>query len=288
MQALITSILLLLAAHPSHAQVDKALAYLATEVSRWSKDNQCFSCHNNGDGARALYIAMQVGKRVDLAMLKETAAWLNEPALWKTAGANPGISDKTLAGIQYASALAESKPRNRKTLLEAAAVVAEGQSDDGSWKIDELGSPASYGTALATYFALNTLKLGDPNRFAKPIAHAQAWFAALQPSNVPEAAAAVMAGQKGLAFLLEAQNSNGGWGPWKLAPSEPFDTALAILAIKNERNAVERGRAFLLRTQLASGGWPATTRPPDGQSYAQHISTTAWAVIALLRTETDR
>ncbi|MEX0713581.1 MAG: hypothetical protein WD278_14585 [Pirellulales bacterium] len=36
--------------------------------------------------------------------------------------------------------------------------------------------------------------------------------------------------------------------------------------------------------QLEDGSWPETTRPAGGQSYAQRISTTAWATIALLAT----
>ena len=30
-----------------------ALAYLTREVPRWSRENHCYSCHNNGDAARA-------------------------------------------------------------------------------------------------------------------------------------------------------------------------------------------------------------------------------------------
>ena len=83
------------------------------------------------------------------------------------------------------------------------------------------------------------------------------------------------------------QNSDGGWGPWKHSPSEAFDTAIAMIALQSLSLAperVKRGRDFLLRSQLTNGGWPETTRPAGGQSYAQHISTTAWATIALLRT----
>ena len=31
----------------------RALAYLASEVPRWSRENKCYSCHNDGDAARA-------------------------------------------------------------------------------------------------------------------------------------------------------------------------------------------------------------------------------------------
>ena len=49
--------------------------------------------------------------------------------------------------------------------------------------------------------------------------------------------------------------------------------------------ALRRGRAFLLDEQLEDGSWPETTRPPGQQSYAQYISTTGWATLALLETQ---
>jgi hypothetical protein len=47
---------------------------------------------------------------------------------------------------------------------------------------------------------------------------------------------------------------------------------------------VAGGRAFLLEAQLGDGSWVETTRPAGQQSYAQYISTTAWATLALLAT----
>jgi hypothetical protein len=38
----------------------------------------------------------------------------------------------------------------------------------------------------------------------------------------------------------------------------------------------------LMRRQLADGSWPETTRPAGQASYAQRISTTAWALLALI------
>lgn len=88
-------------------------------------------------------------------------------------------------------------------------------------------------------------------------------------------------------LLLEGQGSTGGWGPYSQSPAETFDTALALiaLALEEQRESVEarkRGREFLMKEQQRDGGWPATTRPTGGESYAQRISTTAWALIGLL------
>ena len=48
------------------------------------------------------------------------------------------------------------------------------------------------------------------------------------------------------------------------------------------REAIQRGRGYLVASQADDGGWIETTRPPGLESYAQRISTTAWALLALL------
>ena len=48
---------------------------------------------------------------------------------------------------------------------------------------------------------------------------------------------------------------------------------------------VARGRQYLLETQLDDGSWPETTRPAGQISYAQYISTTGWALLALLASQ---
>src|SRR5713101_5794378 len=51
-----------LAAGTAYAQAEaRATGYLIVEVPRWEKENHCFSCHNNGDGARVLYAASRLG-----------------------------------------------------------------------------------------------------------------------------------------------------------------------------------------------------------------------------------
>src|SRR6185436_19333086 len=42
----------------------RAVEFLKREVPAWSRDNGCFSCHNNGDAARALYAASKKGYHV--------------------------------------------------------------------------------------------------------------------------------------------------------------------------------------------------------------------------------
>jgi squalene cyclase len=73
-----------------------------------------------------------------------------------------------------------------------------------------------------------------------------------------------------------------------------FDTAIVLLALAatgkqaGVMDHIRRGRNFLATRQNPDGGWPATTRPPGGESYAQRLSTTGWATLALLATSDMR
>jgi squalene-hopene/tetraprenyl-beta-curcumene cyclase len=58
--------------------------------------------------------------------------------------------------------------------------------------------------------------------------------------------------RRGIAFLLDVQNSDGGWGGAKATPSSVEETAVAVevlidLAPSNAREAVERGIDYLIR-----------------------------------------
>jgi len=293
----------------------RAVAYLAQETPKWFAGNHCFSCHNNGDGARALFLAVQRGYAVPAKALEDTLRWLRDPAGWDHNPGNPGFSDKRLARIQFAAALAEAwrtgYTHDRDALLLAAESLVSEQERDGAfpgaWKIDTggvAGAPATYGSALATYMARRTLEIADAHRFAQPIGRANQWLNFMQPQNVLDRAAILLAlpdsAPKHLDALLAAQTSDGGWGPQPHAPAEAFDTALALLALHgvvrpeaganlrdahNPAAAIERGRAFLAKFQLADGSWPETTRPAGFTSYAERISTAAWAAYALLTTD---
>src|SRR5262249_51158881 len=99
---------LLLAAPALDPAITRAVGYLSQEVPRWHRENHCYSCHNNGDAARALYAASRKGYRVTPAALADTKNWLSHPDDWDKNPGNPAFSDKKLARIQFAGALAEA------------------------------------------------------------------------------------------------------------------------------------------------------------------------------------
>jgi hypothetical protein len=220
--------------------------------------------------------------------------WLLAPAGWDHDRANPAFGNKKLGRIQFAAALAQAYDagivRDRTALIAAAKSLLAYQEADGSWQIDAgsaVGSPVTYGPALSTYMARRTLEMAG---FAEASAKARQWLAASKPRSVLDAAAlllAVPSRQDCLGLILGAQSSDGGWGPYPMAAAEPFDTAVVLLALRElkQRESIARGRAFLIASQRPDGGWPETTRPRGGQSYAQHISTSAWATMALVLTD---
>jgi hypothetical protein len=283
----------------------KAVAFLSREVPAWARENGCYSCHNNGDAARALYAASRNGYSVSWDVLADTTAWVVRPERWDHNKGDPGFSDKRLANIQFAAALVAAREsghaKARASVTEAARKVAADQGEDGSWPIDAqntVGSPATYGTTLATLTAWRILK--ETGGFEAAMRRAERWLQGTKPRNVPEAAALLgasaqswlLAGKQSecLKMVRAAQTSDGGWGPYADAPPEAFDTALVLLALAELRGTegvdemLGRGREFLVREQKADGSWPATTRPRGGESYAQQMSTTGWATLALLKT----
>ena len=301
---------------------DRAIAFLSGEVPRWPAENNCFSCHNNGDAARALYTAVRLDYAVEAEALRDTTAWLQNPAAWDDNALGLEFADTTLARIQFAGALVDAmladRIRDSAPLADAVALIAADQTDEGFWQLDasgSIGSPATYGRALATWAALRALRQAetvDVADLAPVIARADAWMRGAEVHTVIDAAAAVLAlggtldsaavaqRQRCLELIREGRAPSGGWGAYLTSAVEPFDTALVVLAlqpllgrpelappaidISTLREMVAGGRAFLLEAQLADGSWVETTRPAGQQSYAQYISTTGWATLALLAT----
>jgi hypothetical protein len=86
----------------------RAVAFLALQVPKWAKENKCYSCHNNGDAARALMAAHKSGVLADRASLGDTLAFLAAPERWDANGPEGQFKDKRLARIQFAGALVDA------------------------------------------------------------------------------------------------------------------------------------------------------------------------------------
>ncbi len=295
---------------PARESLDRALKFLSREVPQWSTKNKCYSCHNNGDAARALFVAARFGRRVEPKALADTLQWLQKPQDWKHNGGEGVYSDKKLATLQFAASLAEAVEsglvKDRAPLLNAAGLLAGYQESDGSWIIDAegtVGSPVTYGSFLATAMGRRVLNAADDERFRERIIKADHWLRAAKPKTVLDAAATIIGlgsssdeaalaqRAQSLKLIVEGQNTSGGWGPFVSSRAEAFDTAVVLLALSStpldnrHREMISRGRQYLIEKQFDDGSWPETTRPAGADSYAQRISTTGWATLALLATQ---
>ncbi len=293
----------------------RALRFLAAEVPRWSPENRCYSCHHNGDAARALFQADRFFGSVPPDALADSIAWLSRPEDWDHNGGRGAPADKRLARVQFAAALAgavaSGKIEDRSILLRVAARLAMDQAEDGSWSIegDEaglIGSPATYGGPLATVAVRDVLRLADRDRFRETILRAERWLLGRPIHNLLDASAALMAldgaslsldeaeavRRRALALIRDGESDSGGWGPYATSPPEPFDTAVVLLALSrmpgdgSVETMIRRGRSWLIEAQRPDGSWAETTRPSGGESYAQRLSTAGWALRALLATRT--
>ena len=288
----------------------RAISFLAREVPAWSRNNGCFSCHNDGDAARALYAASKQGYAMPQNALNATTAWVSQPNTWEENKGDPGFSDKTLASVQFASSLLAAfeagHVKDRQPLELAARKLIAEQSADGAWQIEPdsaLGSPTTWGTTLTTSMAIKVLQREGSGKSLAAMQKAQRWLSRVEPNSVLTAATLMMATAKrdqstqrrqALNLLRAAQTSDGGWGPYAKSPPEVFDTAMALLALNEVRketgvdDLIRRGRAFLISQQQPDGSWVETTRPSGGESYAQRLSTSGWATLALLMTRPER
>ena len=115
--------------------IQRALGYLTNEVPKWSVENKCYSCHNNGDAARALYTAKRMGIPVAPKAIEDTTRWLSHPESWNDNGGKAEFNDKKLATIQFAFALVAAiesgEVEEGSSLLSAAEMVANHQENDG-------------------------------------------------------------------------------------------------------------------------------------------------------------
>src|SRR5262245_13389160 len=125
------------------------VAYLARHAPTWKPENRCFSCHHNGDAARALFAS---GRNEPV-----TLRWLERPEGWDKNGGDGPFNDRKLARLQFAAALAEADRagllKDRRPLTKAAVQLAGDQRRDGSWAAVAAGAdggPTTWGDTLAT------------------------------------------------------------------------------------------------------------------------------------------
>lgn len=288
---------------PSSPVITKGVAYLRSELPK----------ARNGDAARALLEASARGYDTG-ALLDDTLLFLKQPSQWDKA---PGTGDKVLVHVQFASALAVAELRGKAAstdLMEAAKVLMADQNADGSWTLDTPGhvaSAATYGTILATWMARSALISAGKQPDEFPVVQADRWIRGLTAESVFDASAILLAlelsgdvmaenlRRTALGIVRAGQSASGGWGPTTEPLPQVFDTAVAVLALsalnvepriarstyrpEELTEAIARGKAYIESQQRPDGSWAETTGPTGQTSYMERLSTTGWAMLALLK-----
>lgn len=148
-------------------------------------------------------------------------------------------------------------------IARAAEWLVSVQSADGSWEPATAGGQRTYAVGLTALAVLALLEHED----------------GLTQGPGGEAI------QKGVAWLVSQQHSDGRFGP--LLPDTPYNHALATLAVcrasrrcgkPSWNDSAAMALRYIRATQLASGGWGY------GRSYEEtaNTSVTAWQLLALL------
>lgn len=268
-------------ADPKAAAITRGVGYLVKEAPKW-----------NGDATRALLVASSKGYDIGRS-LDDTLAFLKQPAKWEQRGRIP---------LANALAVAERQGKAASTDLEAAAkLLVTDQMTDGSWQ----------GEIITTWLARTALIASgiQPDFFS--VVQADRWIRGVAPENVRDASATILALELSsdvmaenlrrtcLSILRSGQSAEtGGWPAPAGATAPVFDTAIAVLAlssleveprlarsayrVEELKEAIANGKKHLVAQQRPDGSWPETTRPANQESYAQRISTSGWALLALL------
>jgi prenyltransferase beta subunit len=157
------------------------------------------------------------------------------------------------------------------------------QNAEGSW-----GAPPTPATPLhTTSTVLETLKI----LVAAPthVADGEAWLA-VQSVNTTRYAAWKVLALAGtsrditaeVAWLMAVQNGDGGWGGAAEFTSDPFSTAVVLLALSRVGGVTpavfQNGATSLLSTQRADGGWEMV----EGEG--SHVYVTA-SVLQILQSQ---
>ena len=232
----------------------RAVAYLSIEVPRWRREHPCYSCHNNGDATRALIAASARGHAVGDA-IDDTLAWLATPERWdsNTSARRLGGSAARPHPVCECARRDGGSGRARRTPSTGQPRCSSSiSSDDGSWRLSEsqiLGGATFYGTSLGDGDGAPQPRPRDRRtrararwrRPARGCEHSSRCPCSMPPSILlglerDVDPAAVAQRREGPRRAEARPGPDGGWGPYVTSQSEPFDTALAVLALVGVRN----------------------------------------------------
>jgi ankyrin repeat protein len=293
--------------------VAAGLRLLQDSARKFSRRENCVSCHHQSLVALTVGLARQGGVAVD----EESASQQREqvrillgvgiPGFLLAAGIDPLLPAYTLVGFA-----AEEEKASRLTDALVHYLVLR-QRKNGHWA-GEVPRPPEEGsdfmfTALSVHGLQSYAPKGRSKEISARMAAARNWLLRAQPSETVDkvfhllglhwAHASKGAIETAARLLLREQRTDGGWAQLPTLPSDAYATGQVLFAL-HEAGSISvtdpvyrRGVSFLLASQLADGSWfvPTRTFPllestnsgfPHGRSQFISASATCWATLALV------
>ncbi|WP_143662361.1 prenyltransferase/squalene oxidase repeat-containing protein [Streptomyces sp. Amel2xC10] len=149
-----------------------------------------------------------------------------------------GADSEVTMTAAAANAIRPSDPRGTEILREAIAFLAEHQRSDGTFE-------AGWSRSRANAICRAVLAMRAAPRLGEPKTEALAGRFNRRCSR----------------FLLESQNTDGGWGQLPGEASDPISTAFSVIALSHAASgapgaaALAKGTTYLLREQHGDGGY---------------------------------
>ena len=294
------------------AAAQKSLDFLTRETIAWQEQYNCMGCHVQGVTGEALSVGWanqyDIGESIHTVFKGNLT--IDGGALTSTGHASVGgylrLPSRTYTGAALARYDELVDDKYSDALLSDAADILEYQNADGSLQNVYDRGPVSMGDTNQTYQAILTWKQAyarsADDRWLTAVAEGEKHlqnvvdgWSSNPPADIQYVnyavlgllAAGVGSGEHYVVSLqeklLEAQNTDGGWGYSLTAhdASTPLATGqtlytLRMLGLNDNEKVVEDGIEWLMKKQLDDGGWS-----DSGAGKAEAM----WAVLGMVATD---
>jgi squalene-hopene/tetraprenyl-beta-curcumene cyclase len=285
----------------------RGLDFLAKEAVAWQERNNCYGCHVQAVTIEAFsvgrhhqYEIKDVSLRTVLDGMLTVQGGARHPGGLSHGSPTIGETGKILGAAAFARYDQWVDDDVRDVLLDEATRILEKQQTDGSvqlpWSSAPVATDQVQGTALAIVTWRQAYERSADDRWLTAIQRAEDRLRAIAagwtgfPDSIQQldyAIIGLLAAGVGTredvvadlgTKLREAQNSDGGWGLTKGAPSEALATGqalytLRLLGMTDRDDAIARGTSWLIERQASDGGW---SHAGFGKAEAM------WAVLGLV------
>lgn len=289
--------------------VQRSVPYIQERGTWWIEEKNCVSCHR----VHSMVWSLSEAQRQQIDVSDQLGEWIN----WSTESSLAENDKGKVVGLGNKEALAQMLvglrsfgDKDGEIRKEFAALLLDGQQEDGSWKaggqLPSQKRPKAETNAVSTMWI--TLALLDHTSDEKtaatveralkyieniPTGKSTEWYAVRLLLAIRQNNESV--GKEMIEHLKGQQHSDGGWG-WLIdSPSDALGTGLAMYALaKAAANSSDptlvRGQKYLIETQREDGSWAVNGTKEKKKDSEQETATywgTTWAALGLVTSLSD-